>query len=240
MAVDHTSTVFDTELLDLTQRVIEMGGHAEHMVEDAVTALTTDNPKSAQEIILRDQKLDQLQRLIEDQAILMIARRQPVADDLRRIVGTIRIASDLERVGDLAKNISKRVVAISGEPRSKSVTLGVEHITELTLVQLKRVLDAFVSLDQDMALHVRSQDDAIDALYNSLFRELLTYMMEDPRTITFCTHLLFCAKNIERIGDHATNVAETVYYITTGDQLDEPRQKVDTTSLDSFSQIEKG
>lgn len=239
MTDDHTSTVFDAELLELTQRVIEMGGLAEHMVEDAVSALTMDNPKEAQEIILRDQKLDLLQRAIEDQAILMIARRQPVADDLRRIVGTMRIVSDLERVGDLAKNIAKRVIAISGEPRSKSVTLGVEHIAELTLVQLKHVLDAFVSLDGDMATQVRSSDDQIDALYNSLFRELLTYMMEDPRTITFCTHLLFCAKNIERIGDHATNVAETVYYITTGDQLDEPRSKADYSAIEMFPQMTK-
>ena len=234
MSEEHTVRLFDDELKELAHKVAEMGGLAERMVDDSITALSKDDPDSAEQIVLLDRRVDQMQRHIEERAILLIARRQPVADDLRAIVGALRIASDLERIGDLAKNIAKRVIAIRGEFRTKRIALGVEHIAELALIQLKNVLDAFVSLNADAALTVRNQDDEIDALYTSLFRELLTYMMEDPRTISFCAHLLFCAKNIERIGDHATNIAETVYYISTGDQLDEPRAKADETPLELF------
>jgi phosphate transport system protein len=151
--------------------------------------------------------------------------------DLREIVGALRISNDLERVGDLAKNIGKRVIAINGNFNSKKLVIGVEHLAEIALEQLKDVLDSFANRDDARALRVRGRDDEIDALYTSLFRELLTYMMEDPRNISICTHLLFCAKNIERIGDHATNIAETVHYVVTGEQLTEDRPKGDTSHL---------
>src|SRR5262249_17809762 len=154
----------------------------------------------AQRVIAADAAIDALQREIEEKAILTIARRQPMAVDLRDIVGALRVCNDLERIGDLAKNIGKRVVALNGEFRPGQVIRGVEHMTDLVLGQLKRVLDAYARRDLAMAMEVWRGDEEIDAVNNSLFRELLTYMMEDPRNITFCTHLLFCAKNIERMG----------------------------------------
>ena len=153
-----------------------------------------------------------------------------MADDLREIVGAIRISADLERVGDLGKNIAKRAVAVVSEQQPKQLALGLKHMGELALGQLKEVLDAFIERDADRALKVWYKDEEIDAMYNSLFRELLTYMMEDPRNIGLCTHLLFGAKNIERIGDHATNIAETVYYLVHGRPITDQRPKGDTTS----------
>jgi phosphate transport system protein len=156
-----------------------------------------------------------------------------MARDLREIMAAIHIANDLERVGDMAKNTAKRVIAIEGNFGSQRLVAGVEHMAELSLDQLKNVLDAFASRDLEAALAVWARDNEIDAMYTSLFRELLTYMMEDPRNITFCTHLLFCAKNIERIGDHATNIAETLHYLITGTPLTEERPKQDNTSMTS-------
>jgi phosphate transport system protein len=156
-----------------------------------------------------------------------------MAQDLREIMASIHIANDLERVGDLAKNTAKRVVAIGGELQPKKLVHGVEHLSELALEQLKNVLDAYASRDLEAALGVWRRDNEIDVLYTSLFRELLTYMMEDPRNISLCTHLLFCAKNIERIGDHATNIAETLNYVITGKAMAEERPKKDNSSLTS-------
>jgi phosphate transport system protein len=198
-----------------------MGGRAEQIVEQSIAALLRSDLNLALQLIEADKKVDALHRRIEDDAIILIARRQPMASDLRDTVAAIRIANDLERIGDLGKNIAKRAVAIQGEAFSQKVRVGVEHLAELALKQVKKVLDAYVSHDVEKAREVFEHDEEIDAVYTSLFRELLTYMMEDPRNITMCTHLLFCAKNIERIGDHATNIAETVYYAITGEQWDE-------------------
>jgi len=225
--MEHTVSAFEDELRALTQRVAEMGGLAERSLADAVRALTRHDMALAQRVIADDATLDALQRETEDKAILIIARRQPMAMDLRDIVGAMRISGDLERVGDLAKNIAKRVVAIRGFLPSKQLQNGVEHLTEIALQQLKLVLDAYASRDAAAAGQVRENDNEIDALYTSLFRELLTYMMEDPRNITLCIHLLFCAKNIERIGDHATNIAETVHYMVTGTAFETERTKSD-------------
>jgi phosphate transport system protein len=230
--MDHTVTAFDQELRGLAGRIAEMGGIAEHLVADAITALSRVDQTLAQRVIAEDQRLDALQREIEERAILTIARRQPMALDLREIVAAMRISNDLERVGDLAKNIAKRVIAINGTFANKRLITGVEHMAEIALEQLKTVLDAFANRDDGAARLVRERDDEIDALYTSLFRELLTYMMEDPRNISQCTHLLFSAKNIERIGDHATNIAETVHYAVTGTAFAEERPKSDTTAMD--------
>jgi len=227
---DHIVTSYDQELKSLMTKIAEMGGLAEGLVADSVTALTRMDVTLAQKVVLTDARLDRLQHEVEEKAILLIARRQPMALDLREIMAALRISNDLERVGDLAKNISKRVTAMNGNFAAKQLVIGVEHLSEIALEQLKNVLDAFTLRDDAAALAVRKRDDEIDALYTSLFRELLTYMMEDPRNITFCTHLLFCAKNIERIGDHATNIAETVHFVVTGEQLAEERQKSDTSS----------
>jgi phosphate transport system protein len=228
---EHTIKAFDFDLQELSRKVAEMGGLAEKQIGDAVEALSRRDAVLAQRVMATDPQIDALQREIEEKAILTIARRQPMAVDLREIVGALRVSNDLERIGDLAKNIGKRVVALNGEFRPSQVIRGVEHMTELVLGQLKQVLDAYARRDVAMAIEVWRGDEEIDAVNNSLFRELLTYMMEDPRNITFCTHLLFCAKNIERMGDHATNIAETVHYIVEGRPLADERPKGDTTSF---------
>ncbi|TBW39289.1 phosphate signaling complex protein PhoU [Siculibacillus lacustris] len=227
---DHIVTSYDQELKGLAGQIAEMGGLAEGLVADAITALVRGDTALAQKVILTDVRLDRLQRSVEEQAIRVIARRQPMAMDLRDIFGALRVSGDLERVGDLAKNIAKRVIAMGGNVLVKRIVIGVEHLSEIALEQLKDVLDAYTSRDAEEALTVRGRDEEIDALYTSLFRELLTYMMEDPRNITFCTHLLFCAKNVERIGDHATNIAETVHFVVTGEQLVDERPKGDSSS----------
>ncbi|TPM39032.1 phosphate signaling complex protein PhoU [Mesorhizobium sp. B2-3-4] len=225
----HIMSAFDEELKYLSKRIAAMGGHAERMVEQAVAALVNADPGLAQKVIRDDVMLDEGQREIDDKAIIIIAKRQPMATDLREIVGAIRISADLERVGDLGKNVAKRVVAVIDGRQPTSLFRGLEALANLALTQLKEVLDVYASRSVDKIGFVRDRDDQIDAMYTSLFRELLTYMMEDPRNITPCTHLLFCAKNIERIGDHATNIAETIYYIVTGDQMPAERPKGDKT-----------
>src|SRR5215475_4884764 len=227
---DHTTKAFDIDLQELARMVAEMGGLAEKQVADAVDALARRDIDRAQQTVAADPDVDALQAEIEEKAVLTIARRQPMAVDLREIVGALRVSNDLERIGDLAKNIAKRVVALDGEFRPNTVIRGVEHMTDLVLGQLKLVLDSYARRDVSMAIEVWRGDEEIDGVNNSLFRELLTYMMEDPRNITFCTHLLFCAKNIERMGDHATNIAETVYYIAEGRPLVDERPKGDTTA----------
>jgi phosphate transport system protein len=228
---DHTIKAFDADLQEIARKVAEMGGMAEKQIADAVAALTKRDTALAQRVIVLDSSIDALQHEIEERAILTIARRQPMAMDLREIIGALRVSNDLERIGDLAKNIAKRVVALDGEFWPNRVIRGVQHMTDLVLGQLKRVLDSYAQHDVTLALEVWRGDEEVDAVNNSLFRELLTYMMEDPRNITFCTHLLFCAKNIERMGDHATNIAETVYYIAEGRPLPEERPKGDNTSF---------
>ncbi len=228
---DHTVVAYDDELKQLAGWIAEMGGQAEQLLADAVIALSRIDTALAQRVIVEDQRLDLTQRRVEELAVSIIARRQPMARDLREVVSALRISNDLERVGDLAKNIAKRVVAMNGQYQSKRLVLGVEHISEIALEQLKAVIDSYTGRDVAGAEAVRNRDDEIDAMYTSLFRELLTYMMEDPRNITFCTHLLFCAKNIERIGDHATNIAENVHYLVTGEQPALERPKLDDTAL---------
>jgi phosphate transport system protein len=220
----HIVSSFEDELQELSRSLAEMGGRAEQLVDRSIQALLRSNVDLAHEVIEADRKIDELHRLIEERAILVIARRQPMAQDLRETIAAIRIANDIERIGDLGKNIAKRSLAIASQTFSNNVRVGVEHLASLGLGQVKKVLDAYATRDLAKAQEVCARDDEIDAIYNSLFRQLLTYMMEDPRNISMCTHLLFCAKNIERIGDHATNIAETIYYLITGRQWEEPRQ----------------
>ena len=227
---EHTAKAFDVDLQDLARLVAEMGGLAEKEIGDALDALSNRDTALAQRAIAIDARIDALQREIEEKAILTIARRQPMAVDLRDIVGALRVSNDLERIGDLAKNIAKRVSAIEGDIQLQKIMRGVEHMAELVLAQIKDVLDSFARRDIVKALAVWRGDEEIDAVNNSLFRELLTYMMEDPRNISLCIHLLFCAKNIERMGDHATNIAETVYYMVEGRPLADERPKGDTTA----------
>jgi len=227
---EHTIRAFDADLGELSRMVAEMGGLAEKEIADSVIALARRDVELAQKVIALDPSVDNLQRTIEEKAILTIARRQPMAVDLRDIVGSLRVSNDLERIGDLAKNIAKRVLALDADIAFSQVVRGVEEMTKLVLAQVKQVLDAYASRDVEKALEVWRRDEEIDAVNNSLFRELLTYMMEDPRNITSCTHLLFCTKNIERMGDHATNIAETVHYMVEGRPLADERPKGDDTA----------
>ncbi len=213
---EHTTTAFDDELKQLTRLVVEMGGRAEAAVAQAVEALIKVDEKVAEHVIREDMALDLLQHDVDELAVLTIAKRQPMAIDLRDIVASMRIASDLERIGDMGKSIAKRSREINGAIPPRKLVGGIQHLSHLALEQLKDVLDAFVNRDAEAARAAWERDQEIDQIYTSLFRELLTYMMEDPRNITFCTHLLFCAKNLERIGDHATNIAETVIFMVTG------------------------
>ena len=227
----HTTKAFDVDLQDLARIVAEMGGLAEKQIADSVNALAKRDVALAQRVVLADVNIDALQREIEEKAVLTIARRQPMAVDLREIVGALRIANDLERIGDLAKNIAKRVIALNGEFPPPKLIRGVEHMSDLVLGQMKAVLNAYAHRDDSKAMAVWRGDEEIDAVCTSVFRELLTYMMEDPRNITFCIHLLFCAKNIERMVDHATNIAETVHYVIEGRPITEHRPKGDTTTI---------
>jgi phosphate transport system protein len=228
---DHTAKAFDVDLQELARMVAEMGGLAEKQVADAIDALAERDVDRAQRTVAADPDLDALQAEIEEKAVLTIARRQPMAVDLREIVGALRVSNDLERIGDLAKNIGKRVMALDGEFHPAKLIRGVEHMGSMVLTQLKEVLDSYARHDLKKALAVWNGDEEIDAICTSIFRELLTYMMEDPRHITFCIHLMFCAKNIERMGDHATNIAETVYYMIEGHAMADQRRKGDTTAF---------
>ena len=229
--IEHTVKSYEAELTQLDQKLSQMGGLVEQLLGNAFASLERRDPRLASEAIASDRTVDILQKEIEELAISMIARRQPMAQDLRMIVSTLKVAGDLERIGDLAKNVAKRALAIASETRPQSLILGLRHMTELAMARLKNVLDAYMTRDDEKALAVWRSDTDIDALYNSIFRELLTYMMEDPRNIGLCTHLLFGAKNIERIGDHATNIAETVHYMVSGKPLMDDRPKGDKTSV---------
>jgi phosphate transport system protein len=233
---EHIVKAYDDDLASLTSMLAQMGGLAEEQLARSIDALSRRDTKLADRVIQADEKLDAMEVAVEEKAILTIAKRQPMARDLRVIMVAIRIASDLERIGDLAKNIAKRSHAIYDNiPRR--LTKGLERMGELSQAQVKLVLDAFAATDDAKALEVWRHDEDIDALYNSIFRELLTYMMEDPRMIGACTHLLFAAKNIERIGDHATNIAENIYYLVNGEILKEQRPKKDKTSVTPFSAV---
>ena len=227
---EHTLKAFDADLQELARMIAEMGGLAERQIGDALDALNRRDAVLARGVIAADARVDSLQHQIEEKAILTIARRQPMAVDLRDLVGALRVSNDLERIGDLAKNIAKRVEVMDSELSLQKVMRGIEHMTELVLTQIKEVLDAYARRDVAKAMQVWRADEEVDAVNNSLFRELLTYMMEDPRNISLCTHLLFCAKNIERMGDHATNIAETIYYMVEGYILPDDRPKGDLTS----------
>jgi phosphate transport system protein len=229
--VDHTAKAFDTDLQEITRKVAEMGGLAERQIAEAMQALMQRDTDLAERVIAADPTIDALQQEIEEKSVLTIARRQPMAVDLREIVGAMRVAHDLERIGDHAKHIGKRVVALDLDLHPQRLIRGVEHMASLVLALLKQVLDAYGSRDLTTALTVWNGDEEVDALCTALFRELLTYMMEDPRNITFCMHLMFCAKDIERIGDHATNIAETVYYMIEGHPITDQRPKGDTTTF---------
>jgi len=216
---EHTVKAYGDELNQLTAEVARMGGLAEAQVADAVDSVARRDIALARAVVERDARLDAMHRDIERKAIRLIALRQPVASDLRRALASMKLAMDLERTGDLAKNIAKRgLILAEGEPL-QPLTRSIDRMGKLVSMRLRDVLDAYAAAEIDRAVAVWNTDDEVDEHYNALFRELLTYMMGDPRTITAGTHLLFMAKNLERIGDHATNIAETIYYEITGQEF---------------------
>jgi phosphate transport system protein len=232
--IEHTTRAFDADLQELAGKIAEMGRLDGEQIADAIDALVKRDTALAKRVIAADDRVDSLQRQIEEKAATTIARRQPMAVDLREILGALRISNDLERIGDLAENIAKRMMLVTEELRLNEVVLQLRHMVDVVRDQLARVLQSYERRDVALALDVWRKDQEIDALNTGLFRELLTFMMEDPRNITFCTHMLFCAKNIERMGDHATNIAETVYYIVQGSEFKEERPKADITSREAL------
>jgi len=226
---DHIMKTYDEELTRLNNAIIRMGGLAESQVAAAIQATVRRDSEAAHEVVEADAQVDALEAEVEQLAMRLLALRQPMARDLREIVSSLKIAADLERICDYAANVAKRSIALNQAPVAKPV-YAIPRMGKLAQALIKDVLDAYVHGDAEKAMHVWLSDEELDELYTSLFRELLTYMMEDPRSITAGTHLLFMAKNIERIGDHATNIAETIYFLIHGTPLKETRPKRDRSS----------
>ena len=226
---DHTVKAFTDELEGLVSAVSRMGGLAEKAVIDSIRAMSGRDIRVAQEVIANDIEIDDAQRDIEKRIMRLLALRHPMAKDLRQTIAALKLAADIERIGDLARSISRRAITIiDHEPIA--LTRSVERMGKLACNQLKQVLDAYNSHQVGGAISVWFQDEELDDHYASLFRELLTYMMEDPRKIGPATHLLFVAKNIERIGDHCTNMAEVIHFLETGEDISGIRPKGETDS----------
>jgi phosphate transport system protein len=217
---DHTVKAFDDDISTLRGMIAEMGGRAEAAIANAMTALVNHDVKIAAEVVAADKKIDSLEADVERLAVQIIALRAPMADDLREVVAAIKIAGVIERMGDYAKNIAKRATIIEGRGKIEPLTL-LPAMAEVTSDMVRAVLDAFAARDATVAERVAEMDQKVDGFYNSIFRTLVAFMMENPATISYAAHLLFIAKNLERIGDHATNVAEMVYYAATGDHMPE-------------------
>jgi phosphate transport system protein len=229
MPSEHIIKRYDEELARLNRTITLMGGLAESQLAAAIEAVVQRDSALAAKVVEGDSRVDRLEREVDNHVVRMLALRQPMARDLREILAALKIASDLERICDYAANVAKRAVALNVLPPVKPAH-ALPRMAKLAQSLIKDVLDAYVARDADRALEVWRRDEELDEMYSGLFRELLTYMMEDPRNITACTHLLFMAKNIERIGDHATNVAENVWFFVHGTPLDQVRPKGDVSS----------
>jgi phosphate transport system protein len=230
MADEHIAKGYDEELRRLHNTIVEMGGLAESQLTTAIQAVEDRDSDRAARVVEGDARVDQLEREVDNLGLRLLALRQPVARDLREIFAALRIASDLERVCDYAANVAKRSIALDATPPVQPVH-SLPRMARLAQLLIKDVIDAYIARDADKAYEVWVRDRELDEMYASLFRELLTYMMEDPRSISAGTHIMFMAKNIERIGDHATNIAENLYYLVHGTPLEEARPKGEDTSL---------
>lgn len=230
MSTEHIVRSFAHELQRLSNLITQMGGVAEAQVDAAVKAVARRDVALAAQVMQADQRIDAYERDIDAEAVRLLALRQPLAQDLREIVSALKIASDLERIGDYASNIAKRSLALAQVPVVRPA-VAIPRMGRLVESIMKDVLDAYIERDVQRAIAAWERDEELDDLYTSLFREVLTYMMEDPRNITPCTHLLFMAKNLERIGDHATNIAETIHYLVVGTPLRAERPKSDGSSF---------
>ena len=229
-ATDHIVKSFDEELRKLREQILAMGGRAEAQLADAIAALAKRDSGKAVRVIESDKGIDALEMTVAQDSLKILALRQPMAKDLREVVAAIKISADIERIGDYAKNIAKRTLQLNQLAPLKP-TGSIPRMGDLAIQLINAVLSAYANDDADGLIAAWRSDESIDEMYNSLFRELLTYMMEDPRNIGPSTHLLFIAKNIERIGDHATNIAETVHFLVHGKPIDETRPKGDTTNV---------
>jgi phosphate transport system protein len=225
MASEHTLKRFDEELERLNATINEMGGLTESQFAKALVAVRDGDTATAEEVIADDARVDALDIQVQQQTVQLLALRQPMAIDLRVVLSSIKIAAALERIADYAKNTAKRGIVLAQGTAPASAVAGIDRLGRLVRTALKDVLDAFADDDVAKAHSVWERDEEIDQVYTGLFRELLTYMMEDPRTITACTHLMFMAKNIERAGDHVTNIAELVSFRSTGQSFAEARRK---------------
>ncbi len=239
MTIEHTVKSFDEELKRLGDLVSQMGGLAEAQLQDSIEALVARDAEQAGRVVQNDSRIDQLERQISNQTIRMLALRQPMAVDLREIVAALKISSDLERIGDYGANVAKRAIALTQSPPMRPVG-GIARMGRLVQQIVKDVLDAYSAHDADKAIAAWKRDQEVDDMYNSIFRELLTYMMEDPRNIGPSTHLIFIAKNIERMGDHATNIAEIIHFLVRGQDIAETRPKSDRTSFAVVNPPEDG
>lgn len=229
MRVPHIVGSFDIDLQNLARRIAAMGGLAERMVSEAVAALVAGDLALAVEVVVRDEALDAGERAVAEAAVHLIGRRQPVAGDLDEVVGAIRIAADLERIGDLAKNIAKRVRMVGPGHLPPALVRGIEALADAVLNQLKDVLDAYAARAAEPLGPLRDRDREIDTVFTSLFRQMLEHMAASPHDISAFIHLLFCIKNIERIGDHAASIAATVHRVVTGRDLPAERPKGDAS-----------
>jgi phosphate transport system protein len=218
----HTVSSFDQELTDLTNQIVQMGAHAERQIALALRALVERDDELAEQVIEADQAVDRLEEEIDQHAIRMLATRQPMAVDLRVIAMSLKLSNDLERISDYAKSIAKRSRRLSAAPQLKPLVT-IPYMASLVQAMLKDVLDAYIDRNAEKAMEIWHRDEAVDDQYNSLFRELITFILEDPRTTSTAIDLLFVAKNIERMGDHATNIAEKIHYMVHGVQINRPR-----------------
>jgi len=226
---EHLVKSYDQELKRLRNMMTQMGGIVESQVALAAEAIMHRDAAAATRAVEEDPKVDALEREVETFVIRLLALRQPVAGDLRQIVAALKITGDLERIGDYAANVAKRSIVLAEFSLPYSLA-GLAHMARMVQGQLKSIIDALGDNDAAKAVEVWRSDQVVDDIYNAIFRELITYMMEDPRNITPCTHLLFIAKNLERIGDHATNVAENLYYAVKGESLPDSRPKGNTAA----------
>ncbi len=227
----HTIKAFDDELDQLRGSIAEMGGLAERAISESMNALMQRDTEAAERVIAADKRIDALEAEAERAAVQIIALRAPMADDLREVVAALKIAGVVERIGDYAKNIAKRVAVLDASPKIEPLSL-LPEMARIAAEMVNNVLDAFAARDAGKAVAVCERDRSVDDFYNSIFRTLLTFMMENPHNITPATHLLFIAKNLERIGDHATNVAEMVYFAATGHHMAERPRGEDPTRSD--------
>ncbi|MBW6397334.1 phosphate signaling complex protein PhoU [Roseomonas sp. HJA6] len=230
MPTEHIVRSYDEDLRKLRDMTARMGGLAERQVADATRALVRRDTELAAEVVQRDVQIDALEREIEAFCVKLLALRQPMAADLRVIIAAMKASNDLERIGDYAANGAKRSIVLASQTSIGSLN-GFERMAHLVQENLKAAMDALVNNDAEAARRVWEADEPVDAIYNGIFRELLTFMMEDPRNITAATHMLFIAKNLERIGDHTTNIAERIYYAVRGDSLPDERPKADQSAF---------